>query len=83
MLERNNMKTKLLKRIREKAKFKFKDGKWRLLMFGTYYEYSSLDATILKILGFNMMYYDGIFDWNWNGIYNQYVEKLELRKFNK
>ena len=56
----NNMKTKLLKRIREKAKFKFKDGKWRLLMFGTYYEYISLDATILKVLGFHSMYYDEI-----------------------
>ena len=77
------MKTKLLKRIRENAKFKFKDDKWRLLMYGTYYEYISLDATILKVLGFNSIYYDGIFDWNWNGIYNQYVEKLELRKFNR
>lgn len=77
------MKTKLLKRIREKAKFKYKDGKWRLLVCGTYYEYYSLEAAILKVLGFNSVYYDGIFDWNWNGIYNQYIEKLEIKKFNK
>ncbi len=81
------MNAKLLKEIRKDNKLKFSDGKWHLLLHrerqNTYYEFESLESAILKILSYNMFTYTHLFDWPWCGIHDNYLDKLESRKFRK
>jgi hypothetical protein len=77
------MKTKLLKRIRSNIKYKFKDGKCYMLQNSELKEFDSVENMILEYYCLFTTLDGSLFDWDWHSIYFRYVEKLEIRKFNK
>jgi hypothetical protein len=77
------MKAKLLRKIRKDHTFKFKDGKWRVLSWGRCREYDNLELALTQVLYTNLVHYDEIFISSWLRIYYNYIEKLEIRKFNR
>ena len=78
------MKAKLLKKLRKDYKFKFKKGWWFVLRDGQYKTtHSSFESALLEILDYKSTYYNRDFDWWWHKIEQNYIVKVETRKFNK
>ena len=78
------MKVKLLKEIRKDFKFKYKHDHWHVLSYGysrkTHLTFESALTSILETLSFN---HTKLFDWPWYAIKQQYIKKVNTRKFNK
>lgn len=85
------MKTKLLKRLRETAKWKlvteFREGnpieRWALLHDDILTYHQNSTEVIRWMLDRNAWQYDSPFDWNWLGILRDYNCKINEREFRK
>jgi len=77
------MKVKLLKKLRKDFKWKYKDGYWHTIIEDRYEKHviASAASILSNMLNINIWKYDGMFDWNWRELHQEYTFKLHLRDF--